>query len=328
LTITLPAVSVIVTAYTMDRYADMLELLASLQAQTLRNFEIILVLEKSQKLFDKLQTYIREKGYANTRVLFNSGPGGLSYARNIGVNNAKGDILTFIDDDALASHDWLQEMITAFKSGNNIIGVTGPILPRWEDESMSWFPEEFYWVFSCTSQDDGQPKKVRNGYGTNMAFRREAFEKGGLFMTKLGAKGGGEKGKHELAGEDTEFSMRIREKTGKSILYHPGVMVHHRAYLFRLKWRFIISRAYWEGYTKVIFKKISYMRQPEDVLATEYRLLKRILLKLIPSSLAGLFRHPVVSWKRLLVTFVILICVASGYLRGSFHRIEIEEAAV
>jgi glycosyltransferase involved in cell wall biosynthesis len=303
-------------------------LISSLEKQSFRDFEVILVLEKSRELFARLQDYIKEKEVSNTRLVFNSGPGGLSYARNIGVREARGEILAFIDDDALASRDWLLEAVSAFQKDSNIIGVTGPILPRWEDPAMSWFPEEFYWMFACTGAPEKQPREIRNGYGTNMTFRREAFDKAGMFAADLGAKGGGAAGKKELIGEDTEFSMRVKEKTGKSIFYVPGVLVHHRAYLYRLRWRFIASRAYWEGYTKAVFKKLPYMNQSSNILETEHKLLKRILFKLVPSCVAGLFSRPAASAKRLAVTAVTLFYISIGYFRGSFRKIEIEESSL
>jgi glycosyltransferase involved in cell wall biosynthesis len=316
-----PTVSIVITSYTMERFDDLIELLESLHAQTYRNFETILVAERSTELYDKLGAYVEEKGYQNCKVLFNAGPWGLSPARNMGIKEAKGDIIAFIDDDALAFPDWAEEMVKTYKD-DSIIGVTGPAFPLWEDESMNWLPEEFYWIIGCTAWFDcNEMREVRNAWGNNMSFKKEGIDSGGLFSNRLGANGGGGGlGKQEFACEDTELSIRVRKKTGGCILYNPNVSIKHRVYRYRLNWRFIARRAYSEGYTKGMFKRLYRNKGGgSNVLATEYTLLRRILFKLSPDILRGFFRHPVVSWRRLRVTITVLFCVAFGYLWGTFH---------
>jgi glycosyltransferase involved in cell wall biosynthesis len=309
-----PVVSVIVTTYTMERYQDMLELLSSLQAQTFRDFEILLILEKSQELYDKLQAFVQEKGYANTRLFFNSGPGGLSYARNIGVKNARGEILSFIDDDALASPTWLQEIVRTFSEDTNAVGLTGPIIPRWQSADLQWMPEEFYWIYSCMYPKWQKYGKVRNAWGTNMSFRREAFVQAGGFSENLGIKGSDGKGWNAPGAEDTDFSVRVTHATGKYIIYNPEIKIEHKVYLYRNSWRFIARRSVFEGCSKSILKRIN--KNQSRVLANENRLLKHILLRLIPRILSGFRRSFVDSSRKLAVTVVVLSCVAYGYSWG------------
>jgi len=134
-----PLVSVIATSYSMERLGDLTALLDSLEKQTYHDCEIIVVLEKSQELLDRITEYVRQKGYANVRLLFNSGLGGLSAARNLGIKNARGTILAFIDDDAVATPDWLENIVKTFQDNDNIVGVTGAITPLWETQEMSGF---------------------------------------------------------------------------------------------------------------------------------------------------------------------------------------------
>ena len=119
-----------------------------------------------------------------------------------------------------------------YAQDSSVIGVTGPILPLWEQESMSWFPRELYWIFSCTYWDMAEKTEVRNGYGTNLSFRREAFNSGERFRTSLGVKGGGQRGWQEPGAEEVEFSLRVRRKTGKHIVYNPRVRVKHKVYRY------------------------------------------------------------------------------------------------
>ena len=206
---------------------------------------------------------------------------------------------------------------------DSIIGATGPILPLWQDEPEDWFPNELSWILSCASWSDITGKReVRNVWGTNMSFRREAFDSSGLFLTHLGAKGGGESGKHELVGEETELSIRVRRKTGKRLLFNPNVKVKHRVYKYRVTPMFIVRRAYWEGYTKAMFNR-SYRdgNNDEKVLGIEYDLLRRILTRLFPEILQGFFKNPVTAWRKLSVTIIALSFVAIGYFTHLFQSL-------
>ena len=77
---------------------------------------------------------------------------------------------------------------------------------------------------------------------------------------------------------------------------------------------YIARRAYWEGYTKALFKK-TYRDSSinEKILSAEYQLLRRILIKLLPGILKTLFTNPVIAWRKLSVTINALFCVALGY---------------
>jgi GT2 family glycosyltransferase len=301
----------------MERFGNLITLIGSLQKQTFTDCEIIIVLEKSRELLGRIDDYVKQNEYDNVRVLFNSGMRGASAARNVGIRNALGEIIAFIDDDAVATPGWLSGIVNIFKSRTDTIGVTGPILPLWENESLMWLPEEFYWIVSCSPASPAQPSEVRNAWGNNMAFRKEAFEKGGLFLGEVGARGGGARGKHELVGEDTEFCLRARRTSGKSIICSPDIMVYHRADAYRFNGRFIASRAYWEGYTKILMKK-ALGSQHGDTLAVEYKLLNRILFRLIPSTLLGLISSPAESRQRLRLITIALSGTAFGYTRGLF----------
>ena len=177
---------------------------------------------------------------------------------------------------------------------------------------MNWFPREFYWIFSCTYWDMAAITEVRNGYGTNLSFRREAFE-GGLFKTSMGVRGRGHSGWMEPGAEEAELALRIRHKTGKRIVYSPQVRVKHRVYRYRIKTKFITRRAYWEGYAKAMLNQWYRRAGNEGVLSTEYKLLRRILFKFFPQSLIRLFSQPVITLRRLWLMVMVLSCVASGY---------------
>jgi glycosyltransferase involved in cell wall biosynthesis len=320
-----PKISIITTSYTMDRLKDVIELLDSIKAQSYKNTETLIVAERSPRLAQRLKNYIAEKGYPKMQVLYNKGERGASAARNLALEQAKGDIIAFVDDDALPFPDWAEETAQTYAQDSSVIGVTGPILPLWEEESMSWFPRELYWIFSCTYWDMTKKTEVRNGYGTNLSFHRKAFEPGERFRTSLGVKGRGEGGWLEPGGEETELALRIRQKTGKRIIYNPKARVKHRVYRYRLRTGFITKRAYWEGYAKAMLNRW-YHPGSEAVLSTEHELLRRILFKLLPQIVGRLFYQPATARRQLWLVMMVLVCVAGGYfsyqLSSLFRRRE------
>jgi glycosyltransferase involved in cell wall biosynthesis len=312
-----PLLSIIITAYTTERLNDIYELLKSIKIQTYLHTETLFVVEGSKELFEKISTYGIENNIPNLKVLFNDGEPGLSAARNVGIKQAGGDIIAFVDDDVLLYPDWAGKMVMAYND-DSIIGVTGSAIPLWEDPSMSWFPEEFYWIISCTAWDaDDHVKEIRNAWGMNMSFRREAFEKAGLFKTNFGLTNSARKRWFDPPSEDVDFSIRVKSLTKKSIYFLPSVRVKHKAYKYRLRQRFILQRSFSVGYQRFMLKKLyKNIEGKTKVLNQERSLLKRIIVKLLPGILSGVFIHPLYSLRRFRVMFTSLTFITIGYGYG------------
>ena len=311
-----PLVSIITTVYTQDRFKDVTELLDSLAAQSYKNTETLIVAERLPELAENIKKYIAEKGYANMRVLFNEGEWGSYPSRNLGIGEAKGDIIAFVDDDALPFPDWVEQTVKVYGEDSSIIGVTGPILPLWQGKSMDWFPWELYWIFSCSYWEAAGRVEVRNGFCTNLSFRREAFDKCGWFKSSLVGEGWGKSDWQQPAAQETEFCLRVRKSTGKLIVHDPEVRVRHKVYSYRLGSRFLARRGYWEGYAKAMLKHW-YQPYAGEVLSTEYKLLRYVLLKLLWRTVGRLFRQPATAGRQLWALLVVLSGVAGGYLSYS-----------
>ena len=311
-----PLVSVVVCSYSTERLADVKELLSALGGQSYRRLEVVFVGERSREITTVVEAHARTKGLRNVQTVFNTGTPGLAAARNLGVCHARGDIIAFLDDDALPFPDWARELARTFASDANVIGATGPALPLWQDGQGEWFPPEFQWIISCTGWfPTGETREVRNAWGMNMAFRRAVFERC-RFDERLGGNMGATDGaKLGLLGEDTAFSLEARRQTGGSIVFNPAVRVLHKVYAYRFQPRFVRRRAFWEGYTKAWLRR----RQGQDALpdraglATEYRLLRHIALGFLPAAIGGLATNPARSWRRLSLAADALLHVGLGY---------------
>jgi glycosyltransferase involved in cell wall biosynthesis len=317
-----PLVSIITTAYTLDRFKDVTGLLDSLNAQSYKNTETLVVAERLPELAESIKKYIAEKGYPNMRVLFNQGEWGSYPSRNLAVDEARGEIIAFVDDDAIPFPDWVERAVGVYSEDKSVVGVTGPILPLWRDKSMDWFPRELYWVFSCTYRELPERTEVRNGFCTNLSFRREAFDRCGRFKSSLAGEGWGKSDWQQPAAQETEFCLRVKRGTGQRIVYDPHVRVGHKVYGYRLSTGFLARRAYWEGYAKAMLNRWYHANDKEEaVLATEYELLRYILLKLGLRTVGRLFRRPATAWRRLWAVAVVLSGVAGGYLSYSISSL-------
>ena len=303
-----PLLSIIITSYTLERLKDIFELLDSIRAQTYPNIETIFVAERSRGLYERVKTYGEGKAVPNMMVVFNDGELGLSPARNLGIRHTNGDIIAFVDDDVVLFPDWAEEIVKA-QEDDSVIGVTGPAFPLWEDESLQWLPEEFYWLISCIGWTGWtETRIVRGAFGANMAFKREAFDDGCLFSPNAGYARAGH---HQPVSDDLEFSLRVRKRTGQAIIFSPGPRVWHRASKHRLSLGFVAARAHQIGCTRRIVRRyyadeFGPYEQEHQVLQSTFRLLLGI-----PKEF---FTKPGLAWKKLSLIFVVLISIAVGYL--------------
>lgn len=312
-------VSVVVTTYAYERLEDVLTLLRSLARQTYTNSEAIFVGERARELPALVAEGAARAGITNLRVVYNEHPG-LSRSRNLGAQLARGEIVAFIDDDAIAQDDWLTEMVKVFVQYPEAIGVAGAALPLWEDASLSWFPEEFFWIVSCpvpawTGVSRLQP--VRNAWGINMAFRKDAFDVC-EFSESFGVSNRGQADgtKLGLSGDDTEFCIHLRHVTGRPILFNPDCKVRHRVRRQRLSTRFTRHQAFWDGYTKATIGRA--LQQYGDgsgrfPLSNELTVFRQTLLSFFPRAIRQLFSHPRLAIRQLVLATDVLAHFALGY---------------
>lgn len=323
-----PLVSAVATTYAVERLPDVEELLDSLAAQTYSKLEIIFVAERVPEIADRVRRYAAQRHIANLRVVFRQGGGGLSGARNIGVSEARGDIVAFIDDDAIARHDWVEAIVAVLSAHPAAIGVAGGATPIWEDPAMAWLPEEFFWIISCpvpawTGVTGIQP--VRNAWGVNMAFRREAFARR-RFSEQFGVSNRGLPAslKLGLQGDDTEFCFRLTGETARPILFAPACQVFHKVRRERLTVRFTRRHAFWEGYTKATIGALMNRRRPGKrrfALSSEFVVFRRLVCSLLPRAAALMFRHPRRALRQITLALDVLAHFGLGYAAGRVPRL-------
>jgi len=149
---------------------------------------------------------------------------GLSAARNKGIKEAKGDVIVYIDDDALVDAHYLRDYAEWFAAHPETMACGGPIEPLYEAEEPAWMTP--YTKALLTAWMDYGDKvreypKGRYPGGGNAAYRKEVFDKVGLFNTALGRKGG------NLMGSEEKDIFDKMHASGMQVLYLPGPVLHH-----------------------------------------------------------------------------------------------------
>ncbi len=309
----LPTISLVVPCYSSERFQDILALLDSVERQTRPLDELIIVVQRSQALRSQLEARLADGVSSGGRLIFLELEPQVSRARNAGIEEARGDIIAFVDDDAVLFDDWAERTRETYALRQDIIGVAGAIVPLWDSPAMAWFPRELYWMLSCTYWTSPTPVRVRNGYGANMSFRREAFASGRRFDDSLGIAGWGTAGWRGVGGEEPELAVRVVRETGRAILYVPDIRVRHRVMSYRLALRNLARRAYWEGRLKATLAR--RFRNESGVLSTEHSLLKDIGVG-YARRLLLMARQPLTALKQQAMISLALACVAAGYMAG------------
>lgn len=114
---TQPLVSIIVPIYNVERYVD--ECLASIRAQTYANLEILLVEDCSTDgSLKALETHLEDP---RVRLIRHERNGGLSAARNTGIEAANGDYVMFVDSDDLVVPELVANCLAVVKTGADVI---------------------------------------------------------------------------------------------------------------------------------------------------------------------------------------------------------------
>lgn len=217
-------ISIIVCTYNRDKYLPKMLESAANQTCSKNDFELILVNNKST---DNTESICKAYGESNTHInyrYFLETEQGLSFARNRGVKEAKGDYIVFIDDDAFLSDNYVSELKKYLeKYKETYIGFGGKIAPFLECDLPKWMSKYLASLMSII--DMGEEVKLFQGtkypIGANMGFSKAVFDQIGGFNTELGRIG-----KSMLGGEEKDFFFRVKSLNAP-IYYFPKMFVHH-----------------------------------------------------------------------------------------------------
>jgi glucosyl-dolichyl phosphate glucuronosyltransferase len=299
------AVSVVICAYTEDRWDDVLAAVHSVRRQSLAAAEIVLVVDHNPRLHQRLAAVLPD-----VVVIENRADRGLSGAKNTGVAAARGELVAFLDDDAVAEEDWLHFLVAGF-ADDAVMGVGGTTVPLWATRRPAWFPEEFDWVVGCTFVGRA-PGRVRNVLGGNACFRRSVFDVAGGFPSHIGRTAGNSR---PLGCEETEFCIRVSQRLpGAVFLFEPRAVIGHRVPAPRERFAYFRARCYAEGLSKAAVTRSVGVADGLSVergyaAVTLRRGVLRGLGDAVRGDLSGLGRSGAISAG--------LLAAVTGYVRGA-----------
>jgi glycosyltransferase involved in cell wall biosynthesis len=180
---------------------------------------------------------------------------GKSNALNLGIREARGEVLAFMDDDVTVETNWLHSL-TAPLRAPEWAGAGGRIRPAEAIKAPSWLalegPHSMAGMLALFDLGDEACEMHRAPFGTNMAFRKSMFENHGGFLTDLGPCPGS-----EMRNEDIEFADRLFA-AGERLWYEPSAIVYHAVPEIRLKKPYYLAFWFDHGRAQVrIWKKKS-----------------------------------------------------------------------
>ncbi|WP_168121085.1 glycosyltransferase [Paenibacillus sp. HB172176] len=222
---------------------------------------------------------------------------GLSAARNRAIREATGDFILFLDDDALASPNWAQEIVDVFERDGAIGCVGGRIDPIWEAGEPDWIPEEHRSVFTILDYADHvvEMETPNIPYGANVAFRRSVFLHISPFREDLGRVG-----TKLLSSEESELIGRMRE--AYKVFYTPHGYVQHKIAKERTTKKWFLKRIFWQGVSDAVRRND---RAGVAMIKHSVR-----MLQAVAASLPALFQS------RRFIRQIVKICYRNGSLMG------------
>ena len=176
---------------------------------------------------------------------------GSSYARNRAIDEAHGEFIFFIDDDAIAEPDWAIELLTEIDR-RRLDAACGIVLPNWNRPPPRWLGPSLYVRLAVHDEatiagaNPPQRDNIHNYFSANVGFRRETFELFGGFREDLGVVGN-----NPISGEDTELFARIAMRGG-AIGFALRARVHHNIGRERMTRRYLRRKAYAFGFGSAI----------------------------------------------------------------------------
>lgn len=222
-------VSVVINTYNRARLLQ--RCLATLADQTYRDFEVIVVNGPSTDDTPTVLSLLEGKvqvAQTDSRVL--------SVSRNEGILRSAGDLVAFIDDDAIADPHWLEELVPAFE--NPSVGAAGGLVYRMNGRDIE-FRNGLLDREGFVRWDEPEPGLHRDwdaGYlntvsGNNCIFRRSALETIGGFDERI-----------EYYHDEADVVLRLRRAgfctvhRPEAIVYHESAMSENRTSLYELNW--------------------------------------------------------------------------------------------
>lgn len=302
--------SVIIPTY--NRADDLRETIESLAGLSPRGrWELIVVDNNSKDNTREVVERAQRSFPVKLRYIFEPEQGRCA-ALNAGIRASNGEVIVTTDDDVRVEADWLDRAAEGLdRTGCDYAG--GKVLPVWSAPRPEWIPNRGGRHWAVIALLDYGPATVELGsrapLGVNMAFRREAFERAGLWDNQVGRKAG------TLLGQEVrEWGLRARA-AGLRGFYLPEMIVHHVIPPDRLTKKYFRRWFYWHGISRAMLyaksrinmeapeqTELDYSKVPHIAGVPRYmyrsclRALKEMIRAKIKRDKVAAFEHELWAW--------------------------------
>ena len=254
--------SVVIVTYNTNKNL-LSQNLNSLKEQTIKNFEIIIV-DNSDRT--NLKTIVSNYNVKYIKLKKNYGP---SLARNVGIKFSKGNIIIFLDDDAIPANNFVEEHIRGHEK-YDIVGLRGKSIPR--------TPSIYNHLASHYDLGD-KPMPCPINLEGNSSFKRNVLIDIGGFDPRI-EKAGGHEG--------LELSYRIfkvYEDKNKLIYYPNAIIFHDYSNNFSKYIKKVLRHSKYKDYITQYYPDVFKFAESYNISSTKtnksLNLINRIKLKII-----------------------------------------------
>ena len=216
--------SIIICSYNRASYIS--DALTSLYCQSagLKAFEVIIVDNNSTDNTKEVYAIWRQTNTNGQFTFISETQQGASFARNTGAAIAKGEWVCFMDDDAVATLNYVENILKHIQNKPDAVGFGGRIIPKYIPSEPKWMS---YYVSSLVGNFDYAPIPCAFENGkypleSNMIVKKSVYDKIGGFNVNLP----GVVGTLRIGGEGKELFYKILA-LGHIIYYDPAICVHH-----------------------------------------------------------------------------------------------------
>jgi len=219
----MPVLSIIVCTFNREIYIEKTLDCLQNQSQKKEDYEVLIIDNNSTDNTASICRNFIDRNHLQNFHYFLEKNQGHTFARNMGIQEAKGEYIAFLDDDAMVELDYCAEIIRYFESNPGVMVIGGKITPVFEGNCPSWMSRYLWPLVAGLDLGDKVIEFKHSKYpiGANMAFRSIAFKNYGYFNTDLGRRGG------ELEGGDEKDMIYRLKLGGEKAYYVPSIHVRH-----------------------------------------------------------------------------------------------------
>jgi glycosyltransferase involved in cell wall biosynthesis len=236
-----PQISAIICTYNREEYLG--AAIDSVLQQDFYSYEVVVVDNASS---DRTRELVAER-LSNPRLNYVYEPViGLSIARNAGAKEARAPILAYLDDDAIASPQWLRAIYNAYQGNEKLAIAGGKVTLLWPEgvTPPEWLSSELAKTLGAYDLGDAIVQITHPNLtprGLNYSIRRTFLEQVGGFDVNLGRVG-----RNLLSNEELQMT-ELALQNGWQVVYLPDALVAHHVALERLEPSWFLSNRWWQG---------------------------------------------------------------------------------